>query len=107
MDMDEEQIENILTIYKNKRQREKNYYHEVSKHKNDFKIKNRQRAKDHYNNGYREKKKIQYENNKQLLSSKSLFNYYKRNNKLEVFKEKHKDKYDLLLEKGYVNNDTK
>jgi hypothetical protein len=105
MDLDEKQIQNILTNYKNKRQRENKYYHEVSKHKEEFKIKNRQRAKLHYENGYKEKKKINYENNKEFLKNRSLYNYYKRNDKLEVFKEKHKDKYDMLVEKGYVKDE--
>lgn len=104
MDLSEAQISKILTNYKNKRIRENKYYHEVTKNKEEFKIKNRQRAKTHYQNGYKEKRKINYENNKQLLSSKSLYNYYKRNHKLDIFKEKHKDKYDLLLEKDYIKD---
>jgi|TARA_Y100000592_G_C5474625_1_gene321545 hypothetical protein len=105
MDLDEKQIQNILTNYKNKRIRENKYYHEVSKHKEEFKIKNRQRAKLHYENGYKEKKKINYENNKEFLKNKSLYNYYKRNDKIEVFKEKHKDKYDMLVDKNYVKDE--
>ncbi len=105
MDLDEKQIQNILTNYKNKRIRENKYYHEVSKHKEEFKIKNRQRAKLHYENGYKEKKKINYENDKEFLKNKSLYNYYKRNDKIEVFKEKHKDKYDMLVDKNYVKDE--
>ena len=105
MDLDEKQIQNILTNYKNKRIRENKYYHEVSKHKEEFKIKNRQRAKLHYENGYKEKKKINYENNKEFLKNRSLYNYYKRNDKLEVFKEKHKDKYNMLVDKGFIKNE--
>ena len=105
MDLDEKQIQNILTNYKNKRIRENKYYHEVSKHKEEFKIKNRERAQLHYQNGYKEKKKINYENNKEFLKNKSLYNYYKRNDKIEVFKEKHKDKYDMLVDKNYVKDE--
>ena len=62
MDLTAEQIARVLTNYKNKRIRETNYYHNVTKNKEEFKLKNRQRAKDHYANGYKEKKKQNYEN---------------------------------------------
>jgi hypothetical protein len=103
MDLTAEQIARVLTNSKNKRERENKYYHEVTKNKEEFKIKNRQRAKAHYENGYKEKKKENYLNNKELLKNKSLFNYYKRNDKIEKFKEKHQDKYNMLVEKGLIN----
>tara|TARA_R100001440_G_scaffold31594_3_gene50170 strand:+ start:2585 stop:2896 length:312 start_codon:yes stop_codon:yes gene_type:complete len=103
MDLTAEQIAKILTNYKNKRQRENKYYHEVTKNKEDFKIKNRERAKAHYQNGYKEKKKENYNNNKDILKTKSLFNYYKKNNKIDAFKEKHAEKYDMLVEKGIIH----
>ena len=102
MDLTEEQIAKVLTNYKNKRNRENKYYHEVTKNKEDFKIKNRERAKNHYDNGYKEKKRENYVNNRDVIKNKSLYNYYKRNDKLEVFKDKHKDKYDMLSEKGLI-----
>ena len=103
MDLTAEQIARILTNYKNKRQRENKYYHEVIKNKEEFKIKNRQRAKDHYHNGYKDKKRENYSNNKELLKTKSLFNYYKRKDMIDVFKEKHEDKYKMLVEKGIIH----
>ena len=39
MDLTAEQIARILTNYKNKRQRENKYYHEVTKTKEEFKLK--------------------------------------------------------------------
>ena len=48
MNLTEEQIEKILDSYKKKRMKENNYYHEVSKNRDDFKMKNRARAKEHY-----------------------------------------------------------
>ena len=104
MDLIAEQIARVLTNYKNKRIRETNYYHNVTKNKEEFKLKNRQRAKDHYANGYKEKKKLNYENNKELQQTKSLYNYYKKNDKIEKFKEKHESKYQMLVDKGIINN---
>ncbi len=102
MDLTAEQIARVLTNYKNKRERENKYYHEVIKNKDEFKIKNRERAKAHYQNGYREKKKEKYEQNKDLLKTKSLFNYYKRKDKIDIFKSKHEDKYNMLVDKGII-----
>jgi hypothetical protein len=104
MDLTADQIARILTNYKNKRERENKYYHEVTKNKEEFKIKNRERAKAHYQNGYKDKKKENYNANKDLLKTKSLFNYYKRKDKIESFKEKHEDKYKMLVEKGFIIN---
>ncbi len=103
MDLTAEQIARVLTNYKNKRIRENKYYHEVTKNKEEFKIKNRERAKAHYDNGYKEKKRDNYTNNKDILKNKALYNYYKRNDKIEVFKEKHEDKFKMLSEKGLIN----
>ena len=104
MDLTEAQIAKILDDYKKKRERENKYYHEVTKNKEEFKIKNRERAKAHYQNGYKEKKKENYSNNKDILKTKSLYNYYKRKEKIEVFKEKHEEKYKMLVEKGFIIN---
>ena len=102
MDLTAEQIARVLTNYKNKRIRENKYYHEVTKNKEEFKIKNRERAKAHYHNGYKEKKRQNYSNNKDVLQMKSLYNYYKRNDKIDIFKEKHEDKFKMLSEKGLI-----
>ena len=99
----EEQIQKILQNYKNKRDRENKYYHDVTKNSDDFKIKNRQRAKAHYDNVGKDMKKESYQKNKELLSAKSLYNYYKKNDNLDVFKEKHKSKFDILLEANIIN----
>ena len=102
MDLTPEQIARVLTNYKNKRIRETNYYHNTTKHKEDFKLKNRERAKNHYENGYKEKKKENYTNNKELLSTKSLYNYYKKKDMVDKFKDNHEVKYKMLLDKGVI-----
>tara|TARA_S200002703_G_scaffold51563_1_gene44775 strand:+ start:4049 stop:4366 length:318 start_codon:yes stop_codon:yes gene_type:complete len=105
MDLTAEQIARILTNYKNKRQRENKYYHEVTKTKEEFKLKNRERAKKHYNEGYKEKRKQNYDDNKDFIKNKSLFNYYKKKDKIDVFKEKHKEKYEMLIEKKFITSE--
>ena len=103
MDLTAEQIARILTNYKNKRIRENKYYHEVSKNNEEFKNKNRERARNHYNNGYKQIKKQKYNDNKDILKYKSLYNYYKKNDKIDIFKQKHNDKYDKLIEIGFIS----
>jgi hypothetical protein len=85
MDLTAEQIARVLTNYKNKRERENKYYHEVTKNKEEFKIKNRESAKAHYENGYKEKKEKTIRIIK-IFKNKSLYNYYKRNDKIEVLR---------------------
>ena len=43
-----------------------------------------------------------YINNKEDLKLKSQFNYYKKNDKLQILKTKYPDKYDLMVEKGFL-----
>ena len=101
MDLTEKQIEKVLADYKKKRERENKYYHEVSKHSEEFKLKNRERAKNHYHKKGKDMKKNQYQNNKEFVKARSLYTYYKKNNNLEEFKEKHVSKCKILIEKGY------
>ena len=93
----DEQINKILLTYKNKRERENKYYHDVTKHNEDSKMKNRERAKAHYDRVGKDMKKDNYENNKEMRKAKALYNYYKKNDKIDLFKEKHKEKHDLIF----------
>lgn len=102
MDLTENQINNIIDNYKKKRDREINYYHNVLKHNQEFKDKCKERSKNHYHNGYKEVKKEKYQENKEYCKAISSYNYYKKTNRLDYFKEKNKDKYDILVEKGVI-----
>lgn len=102
MDLTENQINNIIDNYKKKREREINYYHNVLKHNQEFKDKCKERSKNHYHNGYKEVKKQKYQENKEYCKAISSYNYYKKTNRLDYFKEKNKDKYDILVEKGVI-----
>lgn len=101
MDLTETQIAKVLTDYKKKREREKKYYHEVSKFDEEFKSKNRERARNHYYSKGKEMKSNQYQDNKEFVKARSLYNYYKKNDKLDKFKEKHEEKCKILQEKGF------
>jgi len=101
MDLTEAQIAKVLTDYKKKREKENKYYHEVSKHNEEFKKKNRERAKNHYHSKGKEMKCNQYQDNKEFVKARSLYNYYKKRDKIDTFKEKHDDKCKILIEKGF------
>ena len=98
--MTEEQINKIIQNYKNQKVKDKDRYNTL-KLSEDFKVKNRERARLHYENN-KDKKKQKYQDNKDILNAKSLLQYYKYNDKVDTFKEKHTDKYDLLYSKGLI-----
>ena len=101
-DYSEEEIQNILKSYKHKREKEKERYDKI-KDTDEFKLKNRMKAKDHYNNNkdhYKEK----YQNKKDLVKARNSFYYYKKKNDMEAFKTKYADRYELLLIGGYFKD---
>ncbi|MAO22400.1 MAG: hypothetical protein CMJ25_16770 [Phycisphaerae bacterium] len=63
--------------------------------------KNRDRAKVHYENN-KEKKKEYYESNKVLMNAKASYKYYVKNDKVDKFKEKYNDRYELLINSGFI-----
>ncbi len=99
--MNENNINDVLLKYKNKRNREKKYYNEVLKNNDNFKIKNKLNSATWYSNN-KDKKKDYYLNNKEEIKLKSQFNYYKKNDKLQILKNKYPEKYDLMVEKGLI-----
>ena len=101
MTFSEEEITKILNQYKKKRDRENKYYHETTKNKEDFVLKNRARAKAHYNLN-KDKKKEKYNENKDFIKAKNLYHYYVKKEKVDSFKEKHEDKFNLLKERNLI-----
>tara|TARA_S200002703_G_scaffold104434_2_gene90605 strand:+ start:1549 stop:1878 length:330 start_codon:yes stop_codon:yes gene_type:complete len=99
-----EEIMKLIQKYKNKRTNEKKYYHNVTKTKEEFKVKNRENAKKHYEEKGREMKKEKYVKNKDIIKAKALYNYYLKNDNIDGFKDKHKDRYILLLENNKIKN---
>ena len=99
--MNENNINDTLLKYKNKRNREKKYYNEVLKNNDNFKIKNRQNSSTWYSNN-KDKKKDYYIKNKDYIKLKTSFNYYKKNDKLDILKTKNPDKYQIFVDKGLI-----
>lgn len=98
--LSESEINKIIESYKKRREYEKGYYNSI-KDTDDFKMKNRARAKAHYDKN-KDIKLQKYKDNKDILNAKSTFNYYKKINKLEDFKEKKSEKYELLKSINFI-----
>jgi mannitol-1-phosphate/altronate dehydrogenase len=99
--MNEQQIQKILDDYKRKRQRERDHYHNVKKHDPVFVEKNRLLAKQYY-----EKNNQRYRNNylqdRDFKLAKSSYSYHKKNNTVDKYKNKYPERFDLLVEKGFI-----
>lgn len=102
--MNEKEIQRILTIHKNMLESSRKRYHEVKKHDPEFIKKNRERSNKWYELN-KEKRKEKYDNERNTINAKASYNYYKRKNNLELFKVRHKAKYDILLNVGYIKPD--
>tara|TARA_R110001592_G_scaffold92299_1_gene269261 strand:+ start:445 stop:789 length:345 start_codon:yes stop_codon:yes gene_type:complete len=97
---DTEKIEKIITLYKKSKARDKAKY-EKKKADPDFVSSNRARAKAHYE-ANKEVKATEYKNNKEYLKNKSLFNYYRSNDRIDEFREKYPEKCECLINHGVV-----
>lgn len=97
---DSDRIKKILQQYERKRMKEKERY-EVIKHTEDFKTKNRQRAKNHYEKN-KNIKKEKYDQDKEFLNAKSQYYYYKKQDNLEKFKNKYPNKIELLKSRNLI-----
>jgi len=98
--LSEEQISNIIQSYNKRREYEKQRYNNI-KDTDEFKMKNRARAKAHYETN-KEKKLQKYQDNKEILNAKSTYRYYKNLDKLDFFKEKKSEKYELLKSINFI-----
>ncbi len=102
--LNDDQIQTIITAYKKKRESEIKQYHEVLKNDEEFKKKNRYRAKKWYENN-KDKRKEYYQENKDFQNAKNIYNYHKKKDNLDYFKSKHQEKHKLLIEKNWIKEE--
>ena len=100
MEYSEDQIQRILTLYKQNKIKNKENYQKI-KDNEEFKMKNRERAKAHYHQN-KELKKNHYDINKELIKARTSYHYYLKQNRLEEFKEKYPERYDKLVRINYI-----
>lgn len=98
----DEEIKKIIQSYHNKREREKQNYDKI-KDTEEFKSYNRQKVKNWYQEN-KDKRKQEYQNNKEIKTARSSYYYYKRNNRIDDFKEKYPEKYQLLVDNFFIND---
>lgn len=96
----EDQINKMIISYKKRQARDKAKY-DKNKDNEEFKAKNRARAKSHYQ-ANKELKLKKYQDNKDLLKSRSLYNYYKYHNRINEFIDKYPDKVELMNNHGFT-----
>tara|TARA_R110002167_G_scaffold173095_4_gene371550 strand:+ start:1179 stop:1499 length:321 start_codon:yes stop_codon:yes gene_type:complete len=99
-DYNEEQLTNILSSYKNKKEKEKERYERI-KDTEQYKIENRQRARIHYQK-YKERKKENYENNKDFFRARNSYYYYRKSQNLEKFITNFPERVAMLESVGFV-----
>ena len=97
--MTDTQISKVMEQYKKKQALDKARYERLKKDQ-EFVEKNRQRARDHYALN-KDKKKERYDNDKFFMNAKSSYYYYRRQDKLELFKEKWPERTEVLRGRGY------
>ena len=93
-DITDPKIKSIVEQYERKRMKEKERYQRI-KETDEFKIQNRERARNHYNKN-KEVKKQKYIDNRDFMNARSSYNYYKKINRVEDFKQKYPEKVELL-----------
>tara|TARA_R110001592_G_scaffold309772_1_gene584232 strand:+ start:40 stop:381 length:342 start_codon:yes stop_codon:yes gene_type:complete len=94
-------IQKLLSNYKKKREYDYQIYHTQKKLDPIFMDKNRERAIKHYHDN-KDKRKEYYEKNKDLHKCKNLYYYYKKNDRLDEFKSKYEDKYNILVSMDFI-----
>lgn len=99
-DYNEEQLKKIINSYNNKREKEKERYERI-KNTDEYKEKNRERAKIHYEK-YKEDKKEHYQNNKEFFQARNSYYYYRKRNNLKKFAEKFPERVELLENRGFI-----
>ena len=93
--VEEELIQKALEQYKKNLVKYKETYAR-RKLDSEFMEENRERARNYYILNP-EKKKEYYTNNKEKQKSRSMYNYYKKKDNIELFKSKYPERYNLLF----------
>lgn len=96
----ESEINKMINSYKKRQLRDKKKY-DKNKDNEDFKIKNRERARAHYL-ANKEMKQNNYKKNKEVLNCRSLYNYYKYHSRINEFIDKFPEKCEVLQNYGFV-----
>jgi hypothetical protein len=92
--MDDIMIQKAIEQYQKRLLKFKEHY-QKKKEDETFMESNRIRAREYYKNNPNKKKEY-YEMNKDIAKCKSMYNYYKKIDKLDIFKSKYPERYALV-----------
>ena len=98
-DLSDDKIKQVLERYKRKQLMDKNRYHNIRKIDPEFVKRNRERAREHYALN-KDKKKEYYETHIELKKARSLVSYYKKLGRLDEFKEKYPERWEIYSANG-------
>jgi len=102
-ELTDEYIKGLVEKHKKMLQYNKDRYNNIRKNDPEFMQKNRDRARKHYEDN-KEKKQQYYQQNKEIMNCKASYRYYKSRNKLDDFKTKQSDKYQKLVDCGFIES---
>ena len=100
MEYTDSEIQHILKLYKQRKEKNREKYEKI-KDTEQFKLKNRARAKEHYHKN-KQMKKDSYENDKEYIKYRNNYIYYKKQDRVEDFKLKYPERYMLLVDRNYI-----
>ena len=83
------------------RKKQRDYYH---KNKEEKQKQGRANWQTYYNKTGKEKKTEYYNANREILNFKQSYRYYIKNKTIEEFKTKFENRYDKLVEIGFIKN---
>jgi hypothetical protein len=101
MEFNDNDIQHILKLYKQRREKDKEKYDKI-KDTEEFKIKNRARAKEHYHNN-KHLKQNHYNENKELIKARNSYQYYKKRDRIDDYKNKYPERYMMLVDNNYIS----
>ena len=101
MEYNDKKIKSIVDQYKKKRERENKIYHETLKHDEEWKTKNNEKSKQYYKDN-RETLHKKYLSDNEYIKVRNLYRYYLRCNRVDDFINKHSEKYEYLVNRGYI-----
>lgn len=101
----ESEIQHILKLYKQNKEKNKANY-DKKKDTEEFKQKNRARAREHYHKN-KHLKQNHYMINKELIKARNSYQYYKKRDRVDEFKQKYPLRYDKLIRGNYIVEESK
>ena len=96
----EDEIERILKLYKQNKEKNILKYQQI-KDTEEFITKNRERAKEYYHKN-KEIKQQNYIENSEIQKAKSSYNYYKTRDRLFEFQKKFPERHEMLINVNYI-----